>query len=131
MNMQNCQVQTILRNMQTLYKIDSPRRIGSLLPPVDKATTSTKKDSARVDKRKISALAEAMILQSIEDLWSKTKRKRSLEFFMGEGFSLCADMAGMKVVDRLRLFRMLRKLDPRLFDSRHARKLGRSVNPPF
>ncbi len=129
--MQNCQVQTILRNMHTLSKIDSPRRIGNLLPPAGKAPASAKKTTANADRKRLGTLAEAVILQSIEDLWSKTKRKRSIEFFTGEGFGLCADLAGMKVVDRLRLFRMLRKLDPRLFDSRHARKLGRSVNPLF
>ena len=129
--MQNCQVQTILRGIPTLHKIDSSRGIGNLLPPADKTPVKVKKTPAKVDQRKIRALAEAVILQSIEDLWSKTKRKKSIEFFMGDGFSLCADMAGMKVVERLRLLRMLRKLDPRLFDSRHSRKLCSIVNPPF
>jgi dihydrofolate reductase len=129
--MQNYQVQSILRSIPTLQKIDSSRRTGNDLPTADKTLMTAKRTPAKVDRGKIRALAEAVILQSIEDLWSKAKRKRSVEFFMGDGFSLYADMAGMKIIDRLRLFRMLRKLDPRLFDSRHARKLGSIVNPPF
>jgi hypothetical protein len=127
--MQNCQVQSILRGIPTLRRIDSSRTFESLLPSTERAPATAKNPDRKKVRRNAAALAEAIILQSIEDLWSKTNRKKSVEFFAGEGFGLCADMAGMKVVDRLRLLRMLRKLDPRLFDSRHAKKIGSIVNP--
>lgn len=70
-------------------------------------------------------LAEAIILQSIEDLWSKTHQKESIEFFTGEGFRHCADMADMSVVDRLKIIRMLRKVNAEAFTPRHTQKLAR------
>ncbi len=73
---------------------------------------------------RLKALAEAVILQSIEDLWSRTHRRDSIEFFEGEGFRHCADLAGMKVVERLKLIRMLRKLHSDVFKPRHRRKIS-------
>lgn len=122
--MQNCQVQAILRNIPTLHRIPSSLGNDTLLPPAERQVKTSKK----AQRKKMRALAEAVILQSIEDLWSRTNRRKSVDFFMGDGFSLYADMAGMKIIDRLRLFRMLRKRDPRLFDSRHARKVDSIVN---
>lgn len=72
-------------------------------------------------------LAEAIILQSIEDLWSMTHRRKSIEFFSGDGFNHCADIAGMKVVERLRLLGMLRKLDPRAFKTKHSKDLSQHI----
>lgn len=129
MNMQNCRMQTILRSMPTLHRIYSSRGFNTLLPSANKTIKTVRKSQGDIDLGKIQALAETLILQSIEDLWSKTNRKKSIEFFTGEGFSLCADIARMKVIDRLRLFRLLRQLDPKLFDSRHARSVGSIVNP--
>ena len=54
-------------------------------------------------------LAEAIILQAIEDLWSPQHRGESIEFFLGEGFAKCAELAGMGIYDRLRLIRHLKK----------------------
>ena len=125
--MQNCHVQTILRNIPTLHRIPAASRGNDVLLPSAEAKTK-KRSNRKREREKMRALAEAVILQSIEDLWSKANRGKSIEFFMGDGFSVCADMAGMKIIDRLKLFRMLRKLDPRLFDSRHARKVGSIVN---
>lgn len=39
------------------------------------------------------SLAEAVILQSIEDLWNPCHRKDSKEFLYGEGFKIYADIA--------------------------------------
>jgi hypothetical protein len=75
-------------------------------------------------KSSLKNLAEAMILQSIEDLWSRSYQKESIEFFRGDGFRRCADMAGLSVVDRLRIIRMLRKIDTAAFRPRHSRKLS-------
>ena len=78
----------------------------------------------RLRESSLKNLAEAMILQSMEDLWSRSYQKESIEFFRGEGFRRCADLAGLRVVDRIRIIRMLRKIDAAAFRSRHSRKLS-------
>ena len=57
----------------------------------------------------IVSLAEAVIFQSISDLWNGNQREKSLKFFKGEGFLKYADLAGMCMSDRRRLFEMLDK----------------------
>lgn len=52
-------------------------------------------------------LAEAIILQSIEDLWMPTHRQESLAFFKGEAFNICAEIAGMSVLKKGKLLRLL------------------------
>ena len=39
------------------------------------------------------SLAEAVILQSIEDLWNPLHREESKEFFKGEGLKIYAEIA--------------------------------------
>lgn len=55
----------------------------------------------------IRNLAEAIILQSIEDLWDEKRRRECITFLRGEGFSVCADLAGIGVSDRLKLLRLI------------------------
>ena len=43
----------------------------------------------------MKALAEAIILQSLEDLWDERHRNESLKFFNGRGFRMCSGIAGM------------------------------------
>ena len=54
-------------------------------------------------------IAEAIILQAVEDLWSPVHRKESIEFFTGEGFAICARIVGMGLYDKLRLIRIIKK----------------------
>jgi hypothetical protein len=49
-------------------------------------------------------LAEAVILQSLEDLWYPVHRKESREFFEGEGFKIYAKIAE---IDSLRKFKII------------------------
>jgi hypothetical protein len=72
----------------------------------------------------LKALAEAVILQAVEDLWSSAHSKESVEFFEGEGFKYCADLAGMRVVERLKLIRMLRRLNADAFRTKHSREIS-------
>ena len=53
-------------------------------------------------------LAEAVIVQSMEDLWNRNHKKESADFFIGEGFRIASEMAGMSAVDRLKLLLILR-----------------------
>ncbi len=125
--MPNCQIQTILRSIPTLCRVEpSPRKLTPALARKDRhVSMKHPKDS---DRKRLAALAEAVILQTLEDLWSKTHKEKSLAFFTTEGFHICADIAGMKIADRLRLLRLLRQLDRKTFDSRHAKKVERFIN---
>ena len=53
------------------------------------------------------SLAEAIILQSIEDLWNPLCRRGSLRFFKSDGFALCSEIAGISYIKQLAMFRML------------------------
>ena len=64
------------------------------------ATDHTAKSQART-------LAEAVILQSIEDLWSPVCKRGSLLFFQGDGFILCSELAGISYVKQIVMLRML------------------------
>jgi len=55
----------------------------------------------------IRNIAELIILQCIEDLWNERERSGSTDFFTGEGFSLCAGLAGMDLHDQGRLLNMV------------------------
>ena len=55
----------------------------------------------------IRNLAEAIILQSIEDLWDLNHKSHCLTFFNGEGFNICAGVAGIKLSDRMKLLRLI------------------------
>jgi regulator of replication initiation timing len=120
--MPSCQVRTILRNIPTLYRVDPTSGIKKA-QQVEKKPNGSKRNSKTEHRKRLAALAEAIILQSLEDLWSKTQKNKSLAFFTGEGFHICAEMAEMKVMDRIRLFGLLRGLDRRTFDSRHSKKI--------
>lgn len=53
-----------------------------------------------MDKRNI---AELIILQCIEDLWDQEEKRGSADFFKGEGFRLCAEIAGIDIYGQYRL----------------------------
>ena len=43
------------------------------------------------------SLAEAIILQSMEDLSILEYRRESMEFFRGDGFKICAEIADINI----------------------------------
>ncbi|MCL5021815.1 MAG: hypothetical protein M1497_00315 [Nitrospirae bacterium] len=55
----------------------------------------------------LRTLSEAIILQSAEDLLSVLHRKEGLDFFGGEGFRLCSEMAGMTFDEKMKFLHML------------------------
>jgi hypothetical protein len=55
-------------------------------------------------------LAESIILQSLDDLWSKNFRKESENFFTGDTFCLCADIAEMNDLDQIKMRHMVKKV---------------------
>ena len=52
-------------------------------------------------------MAELIMLQSIADLWDEQDRSGSIDFFRGDGFTLCADIAGMDLYDQIRMLNMV------------------------
>jgi|Deesub1362A_J573_1020465.scaffolds.fasta_scaffold00027_23 hypothetical protein len=56
----------------------------------------------------LKTLFEAIILQSIEDLWDARHREESIEFLTGQGFHFCAKMAGMGTEERLKLMKFVK-----------------------
>lgn len=59
------------------------------------------------------SLAEAVILQSIEDLWNPVCKRGSLKFFSGDGFELCSEIAGISYVKQLTMLRMIADAGPK------------------
>ncbi len=56
----------------------------------------------------IKHLAEAIILQSIEDLWNGEQKEDCVAFFEGEGFLLCSGMAGINMFHKRKLLKLIR-----------------------
>lgn len=106
--MQGCQVRTILAKMPTLSLVKPANTTGkkSKTP----TSSSPKKSCAATNALRLKTLAEAVILQAMEDLWSDAHREKSIEFFEGNGFHYFASLAGMGAVERLRLGKMLGRL---------------------
>ena len=55
---------------------------------------------------KVAHLAEAIILQSIDDLWDEEKRQGCIDFFTGEDFRTCAAIAGISTSDQIKILKM-------------------------
>jgi hypothetical protein len=56
---------------------------------------------------KMRNLAEAIILQSVEDLWDAKQKDDCLTFFYGESFGMCAEMAGMNTHEQERMLKLV------------------------
>jgi len=67
-------------------------------------------------------LAESIILQSFEDLWAKNYRKDSENFFTGDTFCLCAEIAGMSTLDQIKMRTMVKSV------LRHLRRPIKRLN---
>ena len=58
----------------------------------------------------LKILMEKMILQSLEDLWITAERDECINFFRGERFGMCADMAGMSLYEQAKLLNLANKI---------------------
>jgi len=56
---------------------------------------------------KLKTFAEALIFQSLEDLYDPRYVHRSVEFFYGKEFTMVASMAGMSPQDRSKVLKMV------------------------
>jgi hypothetical protein len=64
-------------------------------------------------KKLPESLAEAIIMQSMEDLWNSVFKTGSLAFFKGDGFELCSEIAGISYIKQLVMLRMLAYAGPK------------------
>lgn len=48
----------------------------------------------------VRSLADAIILQSMEDLFSPLHKSGSIHFFTGEGFRISSEIAGLRTAER-------------------------------
>jgi len=53
-------------------------------------------------------LAEGIILQSIEDLWSREHSAGSIDFFKGGAFETCAKIAGISLMEQVKILKMVK-----------------------
>lgn len=58
----------------------------------------------------VRGLMEGIILQSIEDLWIASEEGDCIQFFRGEGFGICADIAGINLHDQVRLLNLANRI---------------------
>lgn len=56
----------------------------------------------------LKGLAEGIILQSIEDLWSEDLRDECITFFTGKEFSTCAEIAGITLADQVKILNLVK-----------------------
>jgi hypothetical protein len=69
--------------------------------------STKKKFTVKGLKPKARNLAEAVILQSMEDLWISEEREDSRKFFRGKGFTICAEIAGLNTLEQFRVLHLI------------------------
>lgn len=60
-------------------------------------------------KTQVKKIAEAIILQAVEDLWLPVHKKESVDFFTGEGFVICAKLVDFGLYEKLKLVHLINK----------------------
>lgn len=76
--------------------------------------------SPRNKPRVLASLAEAIILQSIEDLWLDKEKSNCLNFFTGEGFHICAKLSGMDFHDKVKVLTLVKNLSDKMRVRQHG-----------
>ena len=79
------------------------------MPTENKWMSSTyNANSGKGETMGLKGLAEAIILQSIEDLWDDRLKEGCITFFKGKDFRACADAAGMNMTAQVKLLHMVK-----------------------
>ncbi len=77
----------------------------------DKAKTTEGNSSLRKKRPgTLSSLAEAIILQSIEDLWLEKEKSDCMNFFTGESFHICANLSCMDFPDQVKVLNFVKNI---------------------
>jgi hypothetical protein len=79
----------------------------------------------------IKNLAEAIILQTVEDLWDAKQKGECLTFFYGESFGMCAEMAGMNKDEQAKMLHLVSaSAQANIYDTINLRSLkGHAYSP--
>lgn len=72
----------------------------------------------------LRGLAEGIILQSIEDLWSDNHRDECIAFFAGNEFNLCAEIAGMNLSEQFKVLNLVKTVIGTTSESRKSFSTG-------
>lgn len=64
----------------------------------------------KVKYRGVESLMEGIILQCITDLWIGGEIDACIHFFRGEGFAVCANLAGMNLHDQVKVLNLANKI---------------------
>lgn len=99
------EVREYCKSKRPQFYILCPKSSG---PEIKEKTTRQDIKGLRPTKQE-RKIAEAIILQAVEDLWVPVHRKESIEFFTGEGFAICARIVGMGLYEKLRLILLIKK----------------------
>ncbi len=66
-----------------------------------------------IKKKKVAclkSLMERIILQSLEDLWMPGERDECINFFRGDRFGICAEIAGMSLYEQAKLLNLANRI---------------------
>jgi hypothetical protein len=75
-----------------------------------KQTVTFQDTKRRTDYIQVKSLMERIILQSMEDLWVPGEKDDCMDFFRGEGFAICAAIAGLKTYDKAGLIDLVNRI---------------------
>jgi len=82
---------------------DFGSKVGLIVP-----LNFAKRTKSKVEYRQAKNIAEAVILQSMEDLYEEAHREESIEFFTGSGFAQCAEIAGMTQKEKAEVLNIIK-----------------------
>jgi len=60
--------------------------------------------------KSVESLMEGIILQCFADLWTGGEIDSCIQFFRGEGFSVCANIAGMSIHDQGKVLNLANRI---------------------
>jgi hypothetical protein len=64
----------------------------------------------RAKYRGVVSLMEGIILQSFTDLWTGGEIDACIQFFRGEGFGICANLAGINLHDQVKVLNLANRI---------------------
>ncbi len=94
--------------LSDMYKCSSGKRTNCP-PHIENIQEENKREIHHGTFMSARNLAEAVMLQSIEDLWDPAHRKESKDFFCGDAFNICSELVGLDSKNKFRLIQLLEK----------------------
>jgi anti-anti-sigma regulatory factor len=105
--------------LSDMYNCSSGKRINCP-PHTENIQEENKKEIHNGTFMGVRNLAEAVMLQSIEDLWNPAHLKGSKDFFCGDAFNICSELVGLDSINKFRLIQLLEKAGYKWFSKLHG-----------